>query len=168
MLPSVFPKKFRIIQKSQKNCVFWTLTKSDDRYWLKSLIKWKFGRFVNFCRKPHVKILKIANFPEFLKFQDHSIIQLKMAIFADFDAKYLRNGSKYCSDFWYQVKTWWEKLNYQAILSEKVWIIQKWSWIIQKFEFFKKKKKFKNFYFSTLAILSWKKGKKTMKIFFPY
>ena len=99
MLPSVFPKKFRIIQKSQKNCVFWTLTKSDDRYGLKSLIKWKFGRFVNFCRKPHVKILKIANFPEFLKFQDHSIIQLKMAIFADLKQNILKTAQNIVQNF---------------------------------------------------------------------
>ena len=65
----------------------------------------KIWKICELLPKTACKNIKMPNFGEFLKFQDHSIIQLKMAIFADFDAKYLRNGSKYCSDFWYQVKT---------------------------------------------------------------
>ena len=86
--------------------------------------------------------------------------------FCWFEAKYLRNGSKYCSDFWYQVKTWCDEDNYQAILSEKVWIIQKWSWIIQKFEFFQKKKFFSKFLFFDFSDSKLKKRQKNDDKFF--
>ena len=115
-----------------------------------------------FCQKPHVKILKwriFANFWSSGSFNNTA----QNGYFCWFEAKYLKNGSKYCPDFWYQVKTWWEELNYQAILSEKVWIIQKWSWIIQKFQ---KNETFSKIFFSNWMILRRKKVKKTMKIFF--
>ena len=65
----------------------------------------KIWKICELLLKTACKNIKMPNFGEFLKFQDHSIIQLKMAIFADFEARYLENGSKYCSEFWYQVKT---------------------------------------------------------------
>ena len=43
----------------------------------------KIWKICELLLKTACKNIKMPNFGEFLKFQDHSIIQLKMAIFAD-------------------------------------------------------------------------------------
>ena len=108
----------------------------------------------------------MPNFHEFLKFQDHSIIQLKMAIFADLKQNILKTAQNIALIFGIKWKHDKRNTITKLYCPKRSGSFKNEGGSFKNLNFFKKKIFFKNFIFSIWAILSWKKGKKRWKFFF--
>ena len=73
----------------------WCFLDFDKKWWqilTKIVDKMKIWKICELLPKTACKNIKMPNYGEFLKFQDHSIIQLKMAIFADLKQNILKTA----------------------------------------------------------------------------
>ena len=141
----------------------------DKKWWqilTKIVDKMKIWKICELLPKTACKNIKMPNFHEFLKFQDHSIIQLKMAIFADSKQNILETAQNIVLIFGIKWKHDVMKTITKLYCPKRSGSFKNEGGSFKNWNFFKKKFFFKNFYFSILAILSWKKGKENDDKFF--
>ena len=118
----------------------------------------KICRIYELLPKTACKNIKMANFSEFLKFQDHSIIQLKMAIFADLKQNILKTAQNIVLIFGIKWKHDERNSITKLYCPKRSGSFKNQVGSFKNLNFFKKKIFFKNFYFlSRNGGVWWKK-----------
>ena len=142
-----------------------------DRKWWQILTKiidnMKIWRIYELLPKTACKNIKMANFSEFLKFQDHSIIQLKMAIFADLKQNILETAQNIVLIFGIKWKHDERNRITKLYCPKRSGSFNNEGGSFKNLNFFKKKFFFQNFFlFDFSNSKSKKKAKNDEKIFF--
>ena len=148
----------------------WCFLDFDKKWWqilTKIVDKMKIWKICELLPKTACKNIKMPNFHEFLKFQDHSIIQLKMAIFADLKQNILKTAQNIALIFGIKWKHDKRNTITKLYCPKRSGSFKNEGGSFKNLIFFKKKFFFQKIFFSNWMILSRKKAKKTMKNFFP-
>ena len=146
----------------------WCFLDFDKKWWqiwTKIVDRMKIWKICELLPKTACKNIKMPNYGEFLKFQDHSIIQLKMAIFADLKQNILKTAQNIVLIFGIK----WKHDERNTIT--KLYCPKRSGSFkneVGSFKNFKKMKNFQNFFFSNWMIRRRKKVKKNDENFFPY
>ena len=128
----------------------------------------KIWKICELLPKTACKNIKMPNFHEFLKFQDHSIIQLKMAIFADLKQNILKTAQNIALIFGIKWKHDKRNTITKLYCPKRSGSFKNEGGSFKNLIFFSKKKFFsKIFFFRIEWFWDEKRPKKRWKFFFP-
>ena len=128
----------------------------------------KIWKICELLPKTACKNIKMPNFHEFLKFQDHSIIQLKMAIFADLKQNILKTAQNIALIFGIKWKHDKRNTITKLYCPKRSGSFKNEGGSFKNLIFFKKKFFFQKFFFFELNDSETKKGQKNDENFFSW